>query len=76
MIPGTSADGLSGVAPTLAASADVLGGVDEAIAMTHMNGSRLGPYEILAPLGHGGMGEQAASPITVMLNWAPGGASR
>ncbi len=25
--------------------------------MTLMNGSRLGPYEILAPIGAGGMGE-------------------
>jgi len=46
-------------------------------------GTRLGPYEILAPIGAGGMGEvykaldtrldrleQASSePITVVVNW-------
>ena len=64
--------------------------------MPLLSGARLGPYEIVAPLGAGGMGEvyrardarlnrdvaikslppqtteQAAPPITLVLNWHGG----
>jgi eukaryotic-like serine/threonine-protein kinase len=55
--------------------------------MTLTNDTRLGPYEVTAPIGSGGMGEvyrardtrlgrdvatQTAPPITVVVNWSAG----
>jgi len=37
--------------------------------MTLSPGTRLGPYEILSPLGAGGMGEVDSA---VVLNWTAG----
>jgi hypothetical protein len=53
--------------------------------MTLVPGAKLGSYEVLAPMGAGGMGEvygqgflvatpvaDATPPITVLLNWSDG----